>query len=111
MFDLGDIGRQIGYPHFMKPYDGGGWVGVTKIDDEQALRDAYDKSGRKVMQLQEAILPFDLFVRCVGLGPQVRVVNYDPSAPLHDSAKGSSPTSSAFSMCNSRDLPLASTRP
>jgi len=62
---------------------GGGWVGVTKIDDEDALRDAYDKSGKKVMQLQQAILPFDLFVRCVGLGPQIRVVRYDPSAPLH----------------------------
>jgi hypothetical protein len=70
-------------PLFMKPYDGGGWVGVTKIDDEAALRDAYDKSGKKVMQLQQAILPFDLFVRCVGLGPQIRIVRYDPAAPLH----------------------------
>jgi hypothetical protein len=23
-------------------------------------------------------------VRCIGLGPQTRIVNYDPSAPLHD---------------------------
>jgi len=83
LFDLGQIGRQIGYPLFMKPYDGGGWVGVTKIDDEAALRDAYDKSGKKVMELQQAILPFDLFVRCVGLGPQIRIVRYDPAAPLH----------------------------
>ncbi len=83
LFDLGDIGRKIGYPLFMKPYDGGGWVGVSKIDDDTALRDAYDKSGKKVMQLQAAILPHDLFVRCIGLGPQTRVVKYDPGQPLH----------------------------
>ena len=84
LFDLGEVGRQLGYPCFMKPYDGGGWVGVAKIDDEQALHHAYDASGTKVMNLQQAILPYDYFVRCVGLGPQTRIVNYDPSAPLHD---------------------------
>jgi hypothetical protein len=36
------------------------------------------------MHLQKAVLPHDLFVRCVGLGPQLRTVNYDPSASLHD---------------------------
>ena len=38
LFDLGDVGRALGYPLFMKPYDGGGWVGVSKIDDEAQLR-------------------------------------------------------------------------
>jgi len=36
------------------------------------------------MHLQSAVLPYERFVRCVGLGPQTRVVNYDPGAPLHD---------------------------
>ena len=36
------------------------------------------------MHLQKAVIPFDLFVRCIGIGPQVRSVNYDPAAPLHD---------------------------
>jgi hypothetical protein len=67
----------------MKPYDGGGWVGVTKIDDE-ALREAYEDSGTKLMHLQAGVIPYDRFVRCIGFGPQTRVVNYDPSAPLHD---------------------------
>jgi hypothetical protein len=66
---------------FMKPYDGGAWVGVSRIDDEQQLRAAYEKSGRRVMHLQKAILPFDLFVRALGVGPQVRIMKYDPSAP------------------------------
>lgn len=84
LFDLGPIGRQLGYPLFMKPYDGGGWKGVTKIDDEAALRTAYDASGTDVMHLQAGVIPYDRFVRCIGLGPQTRVINYDPSAPLHN---------------------------
>jgi len=83
LFDLGEIGRKIGYPLFMKPYDGGAWVGVSRIDDEAQLRDAYEKSGRRVMHLQKAVVPFDLFVRCLGVGPQVRIIKYDPGAPLH----------------------------
>lgn len=83
-FDLGEIGEKVGYPHFMKPYDGGGWRAVSKIDDEEALKQAYEESGTAVMHLQEAVLPFDRFVRCIGLGPQTRVVLYDIEAPLHD---------------------------
>jgi len=84
LFDLGDVGRKVGYPMFMKPYDGGGWAGVSRIDDDEALRAAYDKSGRHVMHLQHAVHPHDRFVRSIGLGPQVRHVLYDPSAALHD---------------------------
>jgi hypothetical protein len=83
-FDLGAIGRQLGYPMFMKPYDGGGWRAVTRLADESALREAYDQSGKLVMLLQKAVDPFDRFVRCIGLGPQTHVVLYDPKAPLHD---------------------------
>ncbi|MCA9637967.1 MAG: hypothetical protein KC420_18190, partial [Myxococcales bacterium] len=36
-----------------------------------------------VMHLQKAVDPFDLFVRAIGLGPQVHIVRYDPTAPLH----------------------------
>ena len=84
LFDLGTVGAKVGYPLFMKPYDGGAWRGVSKIDDETKLREAYEESGKNVMHLQAAVVPFDLFVRAIGLGPQVRVVKYDPAAPLHD---------------------------
>ncbi len=83
-FDLGPIGARLGYPLFMKPYDGGGWVGVSRVDDEAGLREAYEASGTKLMHLQSAVIPYERFVRCIGLGPQTRAVNYDPSAPLHD---------------------------
>jgi len=84
LFDLGVVGGKLGYPMFMKPFDGGGWKGVSKIDDEAELRSAYEQSGRNVMHLQKAVHPFDLFVRCIGFGPQTYFVKYDPSAPLHD---------------------------
>ena len=84
MFSLEEIGEKIGYPCFMKPYHGGGWKGVSKIENIDDLHKAYDASGTEIMNLQAAILPHDRFVRCVGLGPQIRQVNYDPSAPLHD---------------------------
>jgi len=84
LFDLGEVGRALGYPMFMKPYDGGGWVGVSRIDSEEALRAAYEQSGKHVMHLQRAVDGWDRFVRCVGVGPQMIQVRYDPSAPLHD---------------------------
>ena len=84
MFDLGAVGDRIGYPLYMKPYDGGAWVGVTAIKDRAALLQAYEASGTRVMNLQKGVEPNDAFVRCVGLGPQFRFVNYDPGAPLHD---------------------------
>lgn len=84
LFDLGAIGDKLGYPQFMKPYDGGAWVGVTAIKNREALAAAYDQSGTRVMHLQKAVHNHDAFVRCIGLGPQWTCVNYDPDAPLHD---------------------------
>ncbi len=84
LFDLGAIGKHIGYPLFMKPFDGGGWRAVTRIKDEGSLRKNYEESGKSIMHLQAAVDPFDSFVRCIGLGPQTYLVKYDPDAPLHD---------------------------
>ncbi|HYM80522.1 MAG TPA: hypothetical protein VEY91_03805 [Candidatus Limnocylindria bacterium] len=84
LFDLGAIGAALGYPVFMKPYDGGGWTGVSRIDDETMLRAAYERSGKHVMHVQHAVEPYDRFVRCIGFGPQTRLIRYDPQAPLHD---------------------------
>ena len=84
LFDLPGIAREIGYPMFMKPYDGGGWKGVSQIDGPEALNTAYDESGKMVMHLQQAVAPYDLFVRCIGIGPQTHVVRYDPAAALHN---------------------------
>jgi len=87
MFDLSAVGDAVGYPAFLKPFDGGAWVGVSKVDDATELQDAYDGSGTRLMHLQAAVDPFDLFVRVIGIGPQVNVIRYDPDAPLHDRYK------------------------
>jgi hypothetical protein len=84
LFDLGEVGRKVGFPLFMKPYDGGAWKGVSRIDDEAALTKAYDESGQLLMHLQRSVDGFDHFARCIGVGPQIRFVDYDPAAPLHD---------------------------
>jgi hypothetical protein len=84
LFDLGKLGEEIGYPMFLKPYDGGGWRSVTRVKNAKEAWKAYDESGRAVMHAQESIEGYDLFVRCIGFGPQSRCVLYDPDAPLHD---------------------------
>ncbi|MEM8930048.1 MAG: hypothetical protein AAGE94_02670 [Acidobacteriota bacterium] len=87
LFDLSELGDELGYPMFIKPYDGGGWRGVSKIDDAEQLKVAYEQSGTLVMHLQKSVQDYDLFVRSIGIGPQVHVVRYDPTAPLHDRYK------------------------
>lgn len=84
LFDLSDVAKQIGYPMYMKPYDGGAWRGVSRLDNDDMLRAAYEQSGKYLMHLQKGVDDFDLFVRCIGLGPQFHIVSYDPTAPLHD---------------------------
>jgi hypothetical protein len=84
LFDITLLGKEMGWPLFMKPYDGGGWRGVTKLDDAAAMRKAYDESGKSVMHIQQAVHDFDAFVRCIGFGPQTHCVFYDPAAPLHE---------------------------
>lgn len=83
LFDLAALGERIGYPAFLKPFDGGGWKGVSKVDDAGELATAYDASETMLMHLQRGVDGFDLFVRAVGIGPQVRVIRYDASQPLH----------------------------
>ncbi len=84
LFDLGSVGDVVGYPAFLKPYDGGGWVGVTRVTDEETLQSAYDQSGKRVHHLQAAVRDWDLFVRAIGIGPQVNIVKYDPDQPIHE---------------------------
>lgn len=84
LFDIGQVGEELGYPVIMKPYDGGGWRAVSRVEDEEALRRAYEASGKLVMHVQEAVHPSDAFVRVIGVGPQTRFVKYDVDAPLHD---------------------------
>ena len=82
-FDLGYVGERIGYPLYMKPFDGGQWVGVTRIRDAGELHARYDESGQRLMHLQAAVDPFDVFVRSLTIGAETMVMAYDPDQPLH----------------------------
>lgn len=83
LFSLDTVGESVGYPAFLKPYDGGGWVGVKRVSTPGELHAAYDASGKRVHHLQSAVKDWDVFVRGIGIGPQVNVIRYDPDQPLH----------------------------
>jgi hypothetical protein len=67
----------------MKPFDGGMWVGVTRIDGPEALHVAYDESGERLMHLQASVEDYDVFTRSLSIGPQTRVMRYEPGAHGH----------------------------
>ena len=83
-FDLPAIAAEMGYPLFMKPFDGGGWRGVSRIKDESALVSAYDDSGEMLMHLQKAVEPFDVFARALTIGPESMVMHFQPDEPMHN---------------------------
>jgi hypothetical protein len=71
----------IGFPAFLKPFDGGGWKNVSKVKSVEELITEYDKSDTLCMTLQESI-EFDQFVRCYCVGQQdVMIMAYDPRKP------------------------------
>jgi hypothetical protein len=82
-FDLDEIARRIGYPLFMKPYDGGAWRGVSRINNPAELHAAYDQSGEMLMHLQKAIEDYDVFARSLSIGPETMVMRFQPDQPMH----------------------------
>jgi hypothetical protein len=71
----------VGFPAFLKPFDGGGWKNVSKIHNMEELFAEYDDSGTLCMTLQEGI-EYDHFVRCYCVGKEkVLIMPYDPSKP------------------------------
>jgi len=83
-FDLEAIGGHIGYPLYMKPFDGGQWVGVSRVGSAEELRARYDESGERMMHLQTALEGFDVFVRSLSIGAETMSMWFDPSRPMHD---------------------------
>ena len=68
----------VGRPAILKPYSGGGWKHVYKVNDRQELLAAYDRTAPYCMTLQEFI-DFELYVRCFTFGKtDITPVAYDP---------------------------------
>ena len=82
-FDLDKIAEELGYPLYMKPFDGGGWRGVSRIDNPDALHQAYDDSGEMLMHLQ-ATVEYDKFARALSIGPETMVMDFRPEEPMHN---------------------------
>jgi hypothetical protein len=68
----------VGRPAILKPYSGGGWRHVYKVNDRAELIDAYDRTAPYCMTLQEFI-HFKEYVRCFTFGKNdITPVVYDP---------------------------------
>ena len=83
-FDLDAIAERIGYPLFMKPYDGGAWRGVSRIKNNTELHQAYDESGEMLMHLQASVEGYDVFARSLSIGAETMVMKFRPELPMHD---------------------------
>jgi hypothetical protein len=83
-FDLEEIGARVGYPLYLKPFDGGQWIGVSRIEGPDDLHRAYDESGERLMHVQQAVEDFDVFTRSLSVGAETLVMRFEPDRPLHD---------------------------
>jgi len=69
----------VGLPAILKPFDGGGWRDVYKINSKEELWSCYDRTGTLCMTLQQFI-HFTDYVRCYCVGrKKVLAMPYDPA--------------------------------
>jgi hypothetical protein len=79
--DWKEIIDYVGMPAFLKPFDGGGWKNVSKVNSLTELWTEYDLTGTLCMTLQAAV-DFEQFVRCYCVGQEeVMIMAYDPRKP------------------------------
>ncbi|HSE32324.1 MAG TPA: hypothetical protein VLA93_12205 [Pyrinomonadaceae bacterium] len=79
--DWEGIVEYIGFPAFLKPFDGGGWKNVSKVNSLEELLAEYNNTGTLCMTLQASV-EFNQFVRCYCVGQEdVMIMAYDPRKP------------------------------
>jgi hypothetical protein len=72
------IADYVGFPAIIKPFDGGGWKNVSRVNSLEELWKVYDTTGTLCMTLQEMV-DWDQFVRCYCIGQEdVMIMPYDP---------------------------------
>jgi glutathione synthase/RimK-type ligase-like ATP-grasp enzyme len=82
-FDWDNIFEYTGFPAYMKPFDGGGWKEVYKLNNKEEFFDKHSQTHQYVMMLQEEI-EFDEYFRCYCIGGKyVRIMQYEPRNPMH----------------------------
>lgn len=81
--DWEGIFNYVGWPAYFKPFAGGGWKNVYKLNNPEEFFRAYHETGQLVMMLQEEVI-FDQYFRCYSVDQtQVRIMPYDPRHPYH----------------------------
>ncbi|WP_291788270.1 hypothetical protein [Cecembia sp.] len=81
--DWQSIFDYVKFPAYMKPYAGGGWKNVYRLENQEEFFQKHKETGQLVMLLQEEILFDDYFrVYCLG-GKAVRIMEYEPRNPHH----------------------------
>ncbi len=81
--DWESIFNYTGFPAYMKPFDGGGWKDVYKLNDKEDFFEKHSQTKQTVMMLQEEII-FDEYFRCYCIGGKyVRIMQYEPRNPFH----------------------------
>ena len=79
-----DIFGYVGFPAFLKPYDGGGWKHVYKVDSQSEFFERYNETGNLCMTLQRGV-NFEEYFRCYVIGQEkVHIMRYDPKAAHHE---------------------------
>jgi len=82
--DWDGIFEYVGFPAFLKPFDGGGWRDVHHVHNREEFFRAYDQSRDLCMTLQAAV-NFNEYFRCYVVGQEkVHIMPYDPRRPHHE---------------------------
>ena len=81
--DWDSMFRYVGFPAYMKPFAGGGWKNVYKLNSADEFFQKHNETGQLVMLLQEEIV-FEEYYRiyCVGR-KYIRIMPYEPRNPHH----------------------------
>lgn len=81
--DWEGIFEYVGFPAYMKPYAGGGWKNVYRLEDREEFYQKHPETSQLVMLLQEEI-KFEEYYRCYCIGGKhVRIMPYEPRNPHH----------------------------
>jgi glutathione synthase/RimK-type ligase-like ATP-grasp enzyme len=73
----------VGFPAYMKPFAGGGWKNVYRVESKEDFFEKHAETGQLVMLLQEEIV-FDQYYRCYCIGRKhVHIMPYEPRNPHH----------------------------
>jgi glutathione synthase/RimK-type ligase-like ATP-grasp enzyme len=81
--DWEGIFSYVGFPAYMKPFAGGGWKNVYKLNNIEEFYEKHAETGQLVMLLQEEI-KFEEYYRCYCIGRKhVRIMSYEPRNPHH----------------------------